>query len=122
VFRPFGANDHGGHSDSRLLTLIMRSRLAADSLTQTVAIPASCASATLTYWLHVATAETTTSTAFDTLTVTVGGTTVASYSNLNAASGYAQRTVNLSSYIGQTVPVSFTGVEGSIKHTVVRTG
>ncbi|MDT5028975.1 MAG: hypothetical protein QOE61_5401 [Micromonosporaceae bacterium] len=30
---------------------------------------------------------------------------------------YAQRTVNLSSYIGQTVPVSFTGVEGSIKQT-----
>jgi hypothetical protein len=49
--------------------------------------------------------------------VTVGGMTVASYSNLNAASGYAQRTVNLSSYIGQTVPVSFTGVEGSIKQT-----
>jgi hypothetical protein len=87
-----------------------------DTLTQTVSIPASCISASLSYWLHVATAETTT-TAYDTLAVKVGGTTVASYSNLNAATGYAQRTVNLSSYIGQTVAVSFTGTEDSTKQT-----
>jgi hypothetical protein len=49
--------------------------------------------------------------------VKVGGTTVASYSNLNAATGYAQRTVNLSTYIGQTVAVSFTGTENSTKQT-----
>jgi hypothetical protein len=88
-----------------------------DTLTQTVSIPATCASATLTFWLHIDTAETTTTTAFDTLTVRVAGTAVASYSNLNAATGYTKRTVNLSAYIGQTVAVSFTGTEGSIEQT-----
>ena len=40
---------------------------------------------TLTFWLHVDTAETTPTTRYDTLTVAVGGSTVASYSNLDAA-------------------------------------
>jgi aminopeptidase S len=82
-----------------------------------VSIPATCASASLNFWLHIDTAETTTTTAFDTLTVRVAGTAVASYSNLNAATGYTKRTVNLSAYIGQTVAVSFTGTEGSIEQT-----
>ncbi|MDT5029345.1 MAG: hypothetical protein QOE61_5771, partial [Micromonosporaceae bacterium] len=88
-----------------------------DTVAQTVTIPASCASASLTYWLHIDTAETTTSTAYDTLAVRIGGTTVASYSNLNAATGYTQRTVNLASYIGQTVTVSFVGAEDSTLQT-----
>jgi hypothetical protein len=88
-----------------------------DTLTQTVSIPATCASATLAFWLHIDTAETTTSTAFDTLTVRVAGSTVASYSNLNAAAGYTRRVIDMSAYIGQTVALSFTGIEGSIEQT-----
>jgi hypothetical protein len=88
-----------------------------DTLSQTVAIPAGCASATLSYWLHIDTAETTTTTAYDTLTVKVGGTTLAGYSNLNHATGYAQHTVSLAAYIGQTVTVTFTGVEDSVDQT-----
>src|SRR5215468_4776162 len=42
-----------------------------DTVSQSVSIPAACATATLTYWLHVDTAETTTTTKFDTFTVTV---------------------------------------------------
>src|SRR5215469_16879626 len=42
-----------------------------DTATQTVAIPAGRTSATLTFWLHIDTAETTTTTAFDTLRVQV---------------------------------------------------
>jgi len=87
-----------------------------DTLTQTVTIPASCATASLSYWLHIDTAETG-STVFDTLTVKAGGTTVASYSNVNAATGFTQRTVNLASFIGQTVAVSFTGAEDSTLQT-----
>lgn len=83
-----------------------------DSLSQSVTIPAGCASATLSYWLHIDTAETG-STVYDKLTVTVNGTTVASYSNVNANTGYTQRSVNVSSYIGQSVTVTFTGVEGT---------
>jgi hypothetical protein len=88
-----------------------------DTLSQSVTIPAGCASATLSFWLHVDTAETTTSTRYDTLTVAVGGSTVDSYSNLNAASGYASHTVSLNGFIGRTVTVSFTGTEDSTLQT-----
>jgi hypothetical protein len=84
-----------------------------DTLSQSVTVPSSCTSATLTYWLHIDTAETTTATAYDKLTVQAGSTTLASYSNLNAASGYAQKSVSLTPYIGQTVTLKFTGTEDS---------
>ncbi|MEW2515912.1 hydrolase [Streptomyces sp. NPDC046870] len=94
-----------------------------DTLAQSVTIPAGCASATLSFYLHVDTAETTTSTAYDTLKAQVlgsGGTvlsTLATYSNLNAGSGYTQRVFNLASYAGQTVTIKFTGTEGSTLQT-----
>ena len=81
-----------------------------DTLSQSVTLPAGC-SATLTFYLHVDTAETTTSTAYDKLTVKAGSTTLATYSNLNAATGYTLRTLNLSSFAGQTVTLTFTGTE-----------
>jgi len=87
-----------------------------DSASQTVTIPSGCR-ATLSYWLHIDTAETTTTTQYDKLTVTVNGTTVASYSNLNKNTGYAQKTVDLSSYAGQTVTLKFNGVEDSSLQT-----
>jgi Zn-dependent metalloprotease len=87
-----------------------------DSVAQTVAIP-SASSATLGFSLYVATDETTSSTAYDTLRVQVvsGGTTStrATYSNLNAGSGYVKRTVDLTAYAGRTVTVRFLGVEDS---------
>jgi hypothetical protein len=88
-----------------------------NTLSQSVSIPAGC-SASLSYWLHIDTAETG-STAYDTLKAQVlssSGTvlsTLASYSNLNANSGYAQHSFDLSAYAGQTVTLKFTGVEGS---------
>ncbi|MGY0003265.1 M28 family peptidase [Micromonospora sp. I033] len=88
-----------------------------DTLSQSVSIPAGCASYTLSFWLHIDTAETTTSTAYDRLTVQVGTATLASYSNLNAASGYAQRSFNLAAYAGQTVTLKWTGVEDSSLQT-----
>lgn len=93
-----------------------------DTLSQSVTIPSGCA-ATLSFYLHVDTAETTTSTAYDTLKAQVlnsSGTvlaTLATYSNLNAATGYTQRTFDLASYAGQTVTVKFTGIEGSTLQT-----
>ncbi|MFU8874124.1 M28 family peptidase [Micromonospora sp. SL4-19] len=82
-----------------------------DTLSQSVTLPAGCSSYTLAFWLHIDTAETTSSTAYDKLTLQVGTTTLATYSNLNAASGYAQRSVNLAGYAGQTVTLKWTGVE-----------
>jgi Zn-dependent metalloprotease len=87
-----------------------------DTLSQAVAIPAGC-HASLTYWLHIDTAETTTSVAYDKLTVTMNGTTVASYSNLNKNTGYALRTVDVSAYAGTTVTLKFSGVEDSSLQT-----
>ncbi|MEV6608342.1 hypothetical protein [Kutzneria sp. NPDC051319] len=83
---------------------------------QTVSIPAGC-SASLSFWLHVATAETTTSSKYDTFSVAVGSSTVATYSNLDAASGYQQHSVDLSAYAGQSVTIKFTGVEDYEKQT-----
>ena len=87
-----------------------------DTLSQSVAIPAGCG-ATLTFYLHIDSAETTTSVQYDKLTVKAGSTTLATYSNLNKASGYSQKSFNLSSFAGQTVTISFTGTEDSSLQT-----
>jgi hypothetical protein len=94
-----------------------------DTLYQQVAIFSSHTSATLTFWLHIDTAETTTTTAYDTLQVQVrnsSGTllqTLATYSNLNANTGYAQKSFDLSAYIGQTIRVYLVGTEDSTLQT-----
>ncbi|ARF78031.1 putative Ig domain-containing protein [Kitasatospora aureofaciens] len=87
-----------------------------DSLSQTVTIPSGC-KASLSYWLHIDTAETTTTAQYDKLTVTVNGTTVATYSNLDHNTGYAQKTIDLSAYAGQSVTLKFNGVEDSSLQT-----
>jgi hypothetical protein len=87
-----------------------------DSVSQSVAVPAA-SSATLSFYLQIASAETTTTTAYDTLKVQVtsGGTTttLATYSNLNKGTGYVARSVSLAGYTGKTVTVKFLGVEDS---------
>jgi subtilisin family serine protease len=82
-----------------------------DTLSQSVTLPAGCSSYALTFWLHIDTSETTTTTAYDKLTVQVGSTTLATYSNLNRASGYSQKSFNLAGFAGQTVTLKFTGTE-----------
>ncbi|SCE98226.1 M28 family peptidase [Micromonospora mirobrigensis] len=88
-----------------------------DTLSQSVTVPAGCSTYTLAFYLHVDTAETTTSTAYDKLTVQLGTTTLATYSNLNAATGYLVRTFNVAGYAGQTVTLKFTGVEDASLQT-----
>ncbi|MGW3114856.1 M4 family metallopeptidase [Streptomyces sp. NPDC001091] len=87
-----------------------------DTLSQSVTIPAGC-KATLTFYLHVDSAETSTSTQYDKLTLAAGSTTLATYSNLNKATGYAQKSFDLSSLAGSTVTLKFTGVEDSSLQT-----
>ncbi|MFD9686402.1 putative Ig domain-containing protein [Kitasatospora sp. NPDC059088] len=86
-----------------------------DTLSQTVTIPAGC-KATLSFWLHVDTAETGT-TAYDKLTVQANSTTLHTYSNVDAGTGYVQRTFDLSSFAGQSVTLKFTGTEDSSLQT-----
>ena len=88
-----------------------------DSASQSITIPAGKTSASLTFYLHIDTQETG-STAYDKLTVSVtpsGGSaaTLATYSNVNAASGYVLKTISLNAYIGKTLTLKFTGTEDS---------
>ncbi|GAA2793935.1 protease pro-enzyme activation domain-containing protein [Kitasatospora sp. CM 4170] len=82
-----------------------------DTLAQTVTVPAGC-KATLSFWVHVDTAESG-STAYDKLTVQAGSTTLATLSNANAATGFVQKSFDLSAFAGQTVTIKFTGTEDS---------
>lgn len=90
-----------------------------DSILQTVTIPANATAATLSFWLHIDSAETSTTTAFDKFTVQVrnsSGTvlsTLATFSNLNKAAGYQQHSFDLSSFKGQTIQIFMQGVEDS---------
>jgi hypothetical protein len=94
-----------------------------DTVVQTVSIPSTATTATLSFWLHIDTAETSTTTAYDTLTVQLqnssGGVlaTLATYSNLNKNTGYAQKSFDVSTYKGQSVKVYFKGVEDAQKQT-----
>jgi len=94
-----------------------------DSFYQQVAIPSTITTATLSFWLHIDTAETTTTTAYDKLQVQIrnsSGTvlaTLATYSNLNKAAGYSQKSFDLSAYKGQTIRVYLLGTEDSSLQT-----
>jgi hypothetical protein len=87
-----------------------------DTVSQSVTIPTGC-SASLSFYLHIDTSETTTTTQYDKLTVTIGSTTVATFSNLNHANGYTQHSYNVSSLAGQTVTLKFSGTEDSSLQT-----
>ncbi len=87
-----------------------------DTVAQTVTLPTGCHNYTLSFWKHIDTSESTSS-AVDTLKVQLlnsGGTvltTLATFSNLNAASGYQQASYSIAGYAGQKVTLKFTGTE-----------
>src|SRR5829696_3295437 len=82
-----------------------------DSLFQQITIPSTATSATLSFWLKITTAETTTTTAFDTLRVQIRNSsntvlsTLATYSNLNKTTGYVLKTFDVTAFRGQTVRI-----------------
>ncbi|HYQ33793.1 MAG TPA: M4 family peptidase, partial [Lapillicoccus sp.] len=86
-----------------------------DYAQQSVAIPSTATSATLSFYLKVSSAETTTTSAYDTLKAQVidgsTTTTLATYSNLNKGSSYVLKSLNLSAYKGKTVTIKFLGTE-----------
>jgi subtilisin family serine protease len=81
-----------------------------DYASQSVTIPSGCATVTLRFWLHIDTAETE-NVAYDKLTVTLGSTAVATYSNVNKAGGYVEKVLDVKQFAGQTVTLKFNGVE-----------
>ena len=86
-----------------------------DTLAQKITLPAS-GSALLSFWLRVTSDETAT-TAVDTLQVQVRSAsgavlaTLATYSNLDKGNAFAQKTLDLSAFKGQTVSLTFVGAE-----------
>jgi len=87
-----------------------------DTVSQTVTIPSGKTTGTLAFYLHIDTAETGT-TAYDKLTVTVGSTTLATFSNVNAAAGYQLHSYNVPVTAGASVTIKFNGVEGGTLQT-----
>jgi hypothetical protein len=122
VINPNGAGETA-HSGSWYAWLDGYGTTHTDTLAQTVTIPSNCKNATFSFWLHIDTAETTRTVAYDTCKVQVlnsSGTvlaTLATFSNLNAISGYAQHSYNLGSYIGQKITLKFTGTEDASLQT-----
>ncbi|HEY1573149.1 MAG TPA: putative Ig domain-containing protein [Pseudonocardiaceae bacterium] len=94
-----------------------------DTLSQAVTLPAGCTTYSLTFWLHIDTAETSNTTAFDKLQLQVLNaagsvlSTLGTFTNLNAVTGYTQHSFSLASFAGQTVTLTFTGAEDSIDQT-----
>jgi hypothetical protein len=92
-----------------------------DTLAQTVTIPAGCTSATLSFWLDVASTDPAQQ-ASDTFRVQIlnsGGTvlaTLATYSNQDSAGGYAQHTFSLAPYIGRQITIRYTGTQTLRNH------
>jgi Zn-dependent metalloprotease len=111
------------HSGTRFAWLNGYGSASNENIAQSVSLPAGCTTYNFSFWLHIDSAETTTSIAYDTLKVQVlnsSGTvlaTLATYSNLNKAAGYTQRSFSLAGYAGQTVSVNFVGVEDSSLQT-----
>ncbi len=86
-----------------------------DTLSQTVNIPAGC-SATLTYYLYIGSNEP--NSAIDTLKLTVNGTTVQSFSNVNQTNGYyVKQTVSLSAFAGTSAQIKWTSQQNGSYET-----
>ncbi|MFD8147486.1 M28 family peptidase [Streptomyces sp. NPDC059708] len=81
-----------------------------DSASQSLTLPAGCSSARLSFYLHIDTDETE-NTVYDTFTVSVGGQTLETLSNVDAGSGYVLKSYDVSQFAGQTVTLAFQGVE-----------
>ncbi|WP_285503743.1 S8 family serine peptidase [Actinokineospora sp. NBRC 105648] len=81
-----------------------------DTINQAVTIPAACVHSTLSFYLRVVTEETD-PIRYDRLTVSVGSTILATYDNTNASAAYALKSFPVGAFAGQTLIVSFHGIE-----------
>jgi hypothetical protein len=109
---------HPSQAGSYLAWLDGYSKAHVDTLSQKVAIPATCVSANFTYWVEVnSTGTTTTEQPENTLVLQIlnssgtveSTTTVATAAN--SGSSYVEHSASLGSYIGQTITLKFTATE-----------
>ncbi len=98
------------------------------SSSTTMQIASAACSATVSFWLKIDTAETTTTIAYDTVkvqkrtkTTSTGSwtswTTLATYSNLNASSSYSQKSFDVTADKGKWIQVRFEGIEDASLQT-----
>jgi hypothetical protein len=95
-----------------------------DTVSQKIGFPASCRTATVSFWLKINTAETTTTAKYDTMVVTLGAATIGTWSNLQHSryKNYLHVTVRLTlpldTYSAKTgATLLFNGKEDSSKQT-----
>jgi hypothetical protein len=92
-----------------------------DQISQTITISPLCKAATLSFWMHIDTAETTTTSAFDKLQLQIvsstGTTVMTTWSNLNHGFGYSQHNFSLMPWLGKTITVKFVGTEDAAFQT-----
>ncbi|WP_130014310.1 S8 family peptidase [Serinicoccus sediminis] len=110
-----GTTGYAARSGSAKAWLVGYGQSRTEAITQQVSVPS--AGADLDLWLRVVTQETTTSSAYDRMQVQVvsgGSTTVlGTWSNLDASSGYVQRSVSLDAFAGRTVTLRLVAAEDS---------
>ncbi len=98
-------------------------KTANENIAQSVEIPSSASSAVFSYAMHIDTAETTKYTAYDKCYLEIRNSTgsllktMATYSNLNKATGYKQYTFDLSAYKGQKIQIQFRSTEDTSNQT-----
>lgn len=108
-----GQPAHGG---TRCAWICGNGSTATETLYQQVTIPSTATKATLSFWLHIDTAESG-STAYDTVLVRMLNSsgnvlqTLGTWSNVNAASGYVKKSFDVTALKGQTVRIHFKGTE-----------
>jgi subtilase family serine protease len=86
-----------------------------DTLSQAVTLSSGC-SGTLEVWLHIDSTQT--SGTNGSFTVQVAGTTIATFTNLNANSGYTEHSYTIpASDSGKSITLLFTGVENNDNNT-----
>ena len=100
------------HSGSWKLWLGGNGSTASEYEQQTFAVPSTATTPTLTYWIRIDTAETSTTSAYDKATVQVNGVTKHSYSNLSTPkSTWVQKSIDLTAYKGTNVTLKFAATE-----------
>ncbi|MGA2543458.1 MAG: NBR1-Ig-like domain-containing protein, partial [Verrucomicrobiota bacterium] len=124
-------NSAGAHSGNRYEYIgvgsdgVTTANNVEDVLYQDVAIPSGTTSSTLTFWLKITTADTS-GIAHDTLAIEVRNTgntvlqTLANYSNVSVNNAWAQMTLTITGYAGQTIRIAFHGKTDASIQTVFR--
>ncbi|MFJ1884546.1 M28 family peptidase [Streptomyces sp. NPDC088137] len=89
-----------------------------DTASQSLTVPSGCSAYKLSFYLRTDTDESAGDpTAYDTFTVKLGTKTLATYSNVDAAGSYAQKTFDVGAFAGQTVTLGFTSSEDAYLQT-----